>query len=351
MRFAFRELKLVRGARRRRLAGRHPGRQARRCKGTHGRGRAVGRQHRSRRCSPRSSRISARRHERHERRRGAERERLRGFAVRVSLLFAAIFFVAGTNLPYLPVWLDWRGLSAREIAIITAAPLFVRVVVTPAIAFAADRAGDHRRFLIGAVLGGAGRSAGAGAVARVLADPRLHCCCSRSAWTDHHAADRDGGHERRQGRRARLRPHAAVGSLSFIAASLVRRLGGGARWAPGSAIWLIVGGVALTIAAAHGLAAADRARAAEGGDQPAAPAAAGCAGAAALARVPDLPAGRRRGAGRARRVLHLRHAALARAGPLDRRGPARCGRSRSSAEVALFAFSARRAAARRRRCS
>ena len=66
----------------------------------------------------------------------------------VSLLFAAIFVVAGTNLPYLPVWLDWRGLGPREIAIITAAPLFVRVVVTPAIAFAADRAGDHRRFLI-----------------------------------------------------------------------------------------------------------------------------------------------------------------------------------------------------------
>src|SRR3977135_2967283 len=79
---------------------------------------------------------------------GAERER-RSFAARVSVLFAAIFVVAGTNLPYLPVWLDWAGLGPREIAIITATPLFVRLVVTPMIAFAADRAGDHRRFLIG----------------------------------------------------------------------------------------------------------------------------------------------------------------------------------------------------------
>jgi PPP family 3-phenylpropionic acid transporter len=78
----------------------------------------------------------------------AWRERL-GFAARVSALFAAFFFVAGTNLAYLPVWLDWTGLGLREIAIVTAAPLFVRVVATPVIAFAADRAGDHRRFLIG----------------------------------------------------------------------------------------------------------------------------------------------------------------------------------------------------------
>jgi MFS transporter, PPP family, 3-phenylpropionic acid transporter len=76
-----------------------------------------------------------------------ERER-RAVSVRLSLLFAAIFFVTGSSLPYLPVWLAWRDLSAPEIAIISAGPLFVRVLVTPAIAFAADRVGDHRRFLI-----------------------------------------------------------------------------------------------------------------------------------------------------------------------------------------------------------
>lgn len=72
----------------------------------------------------------------------------RALGVRLSVLFAAIFFVTGSSLPYLPVWLAWRDLSAPEIAIISACPLFVRVLVTPAIAFAADRVGDHRRFLI-----------------------------------------------------------------------------------------------------------------------------------------------------------------------------------------------------------
>jgi len=76
-------------------------------------------------------------------------ERLRRtVSVRLALLFAAIFFVTGTALPYLPVWLAWRDLSAPEIAIISACPQFVRVLATPAIAFAADRLGDHRRFLI-----------------------------------------------------------------------------------------------------------------------------------------------------------------------------------------------------------
>jgi len=75
--------------------------------------------------------------------------RRRGVAVRLSVLFAAIFFVTGISLPYLPVWLAWTGLSAREIAIVSAGPLMVRVLASPAIAFAADRSGDHRRFLIG----------------------------------------------------------------------------------------------------------------------------------------------------------------------------------------------------------
>jgi PPP family 3-phenylpropionic acid transporter len=181
----------------------------------------------------------------------AERER-RFFAARVSLLFAAIFVVAGTNLPFLPVWLDWAGLGPREIAIITATPLFVRVAVTPAIAFAADRAGDHRRFLIG--LSWAGLAA-----LVVLAQSRefwaiLACTVAfAAAWTTVmpltetvamsgvKAAGLDYGRMR------------VWGSLSFIAASLV---GGWVveRLGAGSAIWLVVAGAALTTAAAHALA-------------------------------------------------------------------------------------------------
>jgi PPP family 3-phenylpropionic acid transporter len=174
-----------------------------------------------------------------------------GFAVRVSALFAAFFFLAGLNVAYLPLWLDWAGLGPREIAAITAAPLFVRVAATPVIAFAADRSGDHRRFLVAlawAVL----------AALLVLTQARgfwaiLACMLMFAvAWTTImpltetvamagvRAAGLDYG-------RMRL-----WGSLSFIAASfcggwLVERLGAGAI------VWLIVAGGALMTAAAHGL--------------------------------------------------------------------------------------------------
>lgn len=182
---------------------------------------------------------------------GAERER-RSFATRVSLLFAALSVIIGTNLPYLPVWLDWAGLSASEIAVITATPLLVRVAVTPAIAFAADRAGDHRKFLIGLSWAGL-----VGLVALAQSRgfwPILFWTAMFSlAWTTIlpltetvamsgvRAAGLDYG-------RMRL-----WGSLSFIAASLV---GGWVvdRLGAASAIWLVVAGAVLTVGAAHALA-------------------------------------------------------------------------------------------------
>lgn len=73
---------------------------------------------------------------------------VRGYAWRVGLFYAALFLIYGFNVPFLPIWLDWRGLSDREIAVITAAPFFLRLLVTPAAAMAADQARDHRRFII-----------------------------------------------------------------------------------------------------------------------------------------------------------------------------------------------------------
>ena len=144
----------------------------------------------------------------------------------------------------------------------------MRVAATPVIAFAADRAGDHRRFLIAlawAVL----------AALLVLTQARgfwaiLACMLMFAiAWTTImpltetvamggvRAAGLDYG-------RMRL-----WGSLSFIAASfcggwVVERLG------PGAVIWLIVGGGVLTAAAAHGLKRPIGLGRLEGGDQPAA---------------------------------------------------------------------------------
>lgn len=179
-----------------------------------------------------------------------ERER-RTFAVRVSFLFAALAAIIGTNIPYLPVWLDWAGLTASEIAVITATPLLVRVVVTPIIAFAADRAGDHRKFLIGLSWTGL---VGLLALAQArgfwpilfwmllfsLAWTTIMPLTETVAMSGVKAGGLDYG-------RMRL-----WGSLSFIAASfiggwVIENLGAA------SAIWLVVIGAALTAAAAHGL--------------------------------------------------------------------------------------------------
>jgi len=70
------------------------------------------------------------------------------FAVRLAIFYGAVFLVIGCFLPFFPLWLDARGLGAGEIGLILATPLFVRILVTPVVSFAADRNGDRRRFVI-----------------------------------------------------------------------------------------------------------------------------------------------------------------------------------------------------------
>jgi MFS transporter, PPP family, 3-phenylpropionic acid transporter len=180
------------------------------------------------------------------------RER-RAMAVRVSAMFAAIFFVTGSFVPYLPVWLAWRELTAREIAIISASPLLVRVLVTPAIAFAADRSADHRRFLI--LLAWA-----AVASQLLLAQMRgfypilLACVLLALAWTSimplAEAIAVAGMHRvRLDYGRMRL-----WGSISFTVAAL---LGGWLieRTDPAALFWLLIGGSIWLAGTAHALAA------------------------------------------------------------------------------------------------
>jgi len=180
-----------------------------------------------------------------------ERER-RAVNVRLSLLFAAIFFVTGCSLPYLPVWLAWRHLSAPQIAIISACPLLVRLLVTPAIAFAADRLGDHRSVLILlawlALASQALLAQMQGFLAILLA-----CLLLAVAWTSimplaeaiairgMTAVSLDYG-------RMRL-----WGSISFSAAALA----GGwvvGRFSPQALFYLLIAGAAVLAGAAHALA-------------------------------------------------------------------------------------------------
>jgi MFS transporter, PPP family, 3-phenylpropionic acid transporter len=71
-------------------------------------------------------------------------------AGRLSAFYAAIFLVAGIQLPFWPVWLANRGLSAHEIGFILAVAIWAKVLATPAIGAIADRSGA-RRAVMGAL--------------------------------------------------------------------------------------------------------------------------------------------------------------------------------------------------------
>ncbi len=172
-----------------------------------------------------------------------------GFAWRLSAFYAAVFLVAGTKLPFLPVWLEWRGLTLGEISIVAAVPLFARIVVTPAIALASDRWGEHRTTLVilaWIALAGVVLLTQAHGFPAILALTLLIAV----AWTTIMplAETVAMGGVRAQGLdygRMRL-----WGSLSFIAASFA---GGWAIVAagPGAAVWLMAVGAAGTLAAAY----------------------------------------------------------------------------------------------------
>ncbi|TKB11422.1 MAG: MFS transporter [Mesorhizobium sp.] len=65
------------------------------------------------------------------------------FELRMSLIFATLFVSQGTHLPYFPLWLQAKGFHAEQIAVILAAPMFLRVVTTPMLTALADRAKDR----------------------------------------------------------------------------------------------------------------------------------------------------------------------------------------------------------------
>jgi PPP family 3-phenylpropionic acid transporter len=173
----------------------------------------------------------------------------RGFAVRVAVFYGALFVIYGTHVPFTPLWLADRGLTAAEISIIMSAPLFLRVLVTPALALAADRHQSHRAMMIALAWAG---------VAAVLALTQaatfwpllllvtLLVICNSSlmplAETVAVRGVREAGLDYG---RVRL-----WGSLTFIAASFCGGLILDALGA-GAGIWLVAIGCALTVAGAH----------------------------------------------------------------------------------------------------
>lgn len=82
----------------------------------------------------------------------------RQFALRLALFYGAVFASLGIYMPYLPIWLAWRGMTPAEIGWLTACPMFMRVVATPVITFVADRRGDLRETILVASWFGLGAS-------------------------------------------------------------------------------------------------------------------------------------------------------------------------------------------------
>ena len=184
------------------------------------------------------------------------------FSVRLAVFYGAMFLIYGVHLPYLPVWLDWRGLSPSEIAIITATPFFLRLIITPAVAMFADEKNAHRTAI--AVLSAIAVAASlllsqsygfwlilAGAVALSLTMTTMMPLTETIAVSGVKARGLDYG-------RMRL-----WGSLTFIAANL---LGGAVIAASGAAtgIYMIIAAAIATAGASLFLPDADMNTAARG---------------------------------------------------------------------------------------
>ncbi len=173
----------------------------------------------------------------------------RGFAIRVALFYGALFVVYGMHVPYTPVWLDWRGLSAGEISAVMAAPFFLRLLITPAIALAADRNGNHRQVLIALawaslLIALALSQAASFWPILMLAVPLMICNSTIMPLTETVAMS---GVRRSGADYGRMR---LWGSLTFVAASFA----GGvavAHYGGGAGVWLVIIGCALTVMAAH----------------------------------------------------------------------------------------------------
>ncbi len=173
----------------------------------------------------------------------------RAFGFKVALFYGALFVIYGMHVPFTPMWLDWRGLSAAEISTVMAAPFFLRLFVTPVVALAADRAGSHRTTLIvlawiSLVLVLLLSQAASFWPMLLLIVPLIICNSTIMPLTETVAVKgvREAGLDY-----GRMR---LWGSVTFVAASF---LGGIAidHYGAGAGIWLVALGCAITVLAAH----------------------------------------------------------------------------------------------------
>ncbi len=72
----------------------------------------------------------------------------RSVAARLSFLYIAVFLFVGIGLPFWPVWLADKGITAAEIGILLSLSGWTKIVGNPLIAQLADRTGDLRAVLL-----------------------------------------------------------------------------------------------------------------------------------------------------------------------------------------------------------
>jgi PPP family 3-phenylpropionic acid transporter len=136
----------------------------------------------------------------------------------LAFFFLAAFLVVGCYMPFMPVWLQAKGLNANQIAFALALPLFLRPLIIPLVGAFADVTGSYRGVAISLGLGALAALgllwAASGAVAIILALALYTVLWSSQlplGDTIAMTAARDGAHYGRM----RL-----WGSLSFVAATL-----------------------------------------------------------------------------------------------------------------------------------
>jgi PPP family 3-phenylpropionic acid transporter len=172
--------------------------------------------------------------------------------LRLSLFYGAFFLYGGLSLPFMPAWLAAKGLDAREIGIVLAAPMVVRVIAVPLWSRLADRLGVLPRALVAASLGSVAAFALVGLLsgfAAILIGFTLAATVSAPVLPFGDAL----ALRALRGRMPRYGGVRLWGSVTFIVANL----GGGvvlARLGAGDVIWAVVISLALTAAAAFGLA-------------------------------------------------------------------------------------------------
>jgi len=173
------------------------------------------------------------------------------FFLRISLFYGAFFLYAGLAMPFMPAWLAAQGLDAREIGIVLAVPLVVRIVVVPLWTRLADRLGRTREALVGAALAsvaGFALTAFMSGFAPILVAFALAATAVSPVLALGDAFALRG----LKGRTGRYGSVRLWGSVSFIIANL----GGGlllARLGAGDVIWAVVAALALTALAALAL--------------------------------------------------------------------------------------------------